>query len=264
MKKTVLSLLLISAALASASAQATTINAQGSADFRNMQISVIDLTPADGVTAGYSMQLGASNISAGAWAGPGYASQSINQSINNLNSFDITAAQATLSANVQRTDHLDSLHAAVSYSSAASNAGVNAGIRDRYVFTVQPGTTLVLTGQAQLALSLNTADNWTYIFNNALLSGDGWTSGANSCGVILNTNYLPAAGLPSNAAPSNFSCSFTNSGTTAVQTQLSFTLNSSAYREGPDAPPVPEPQTYLMLGAGLGLMGMLSRRRQRR
>jgi hypothetical protein len=87
---------------------------------------------------------------------------------------------------------------------------------------------------------------------------------------VANDNKNLATGLVHTVSGTNAALTtgaqalLTNLGSFGGPSQYEFTLyTSSSNQDYLVATPVPEPQTYLMLLAGLGLMGFVARRRQR-
>lgn len=253
-------------ALAAAQAHAAPLVSQTSADFRDVHIAAIDLTPGDGIAGGYSVQQVFGYHNAGAWGGPAYAhGDNVTSHFSELSAFNFTATQAQLYANVQRPGGFGDLHSAASYSSSEPHAAVSADSSNHYEIAVQPHTALTLSGQLLLTLTQSGSREWSWGSSSGLFSADGWMSGANGCGFSVTAAFNSTFPAQASYAPYNFSCTYTNNSDSVVKTDAYMDVRSYVSSFDPSVPPpVPEPAAYMMLGAGALLLGARARRRQRR
>lgn len=72
---------------------------------------------------------------------------------------------------------------------------------------------------------------------------------------------IPPVEAPGTAGSRVVTLTLTNPDDVAIETRL--TLNAGAFSSAGSPLPIPEPSTYAMLAAGLGVIGMLGRSRQR-
>lgn len=132
---------------------------------------------------------------------------------------------------------------------------------DEYLFTVD-----VLADFASTATTITVSANSIFTsFNTALyVYEDGWTSLASNIGTYTLTPGIPSAG--------SWSSILTYSPLNPDPTQYKLVVfgakdeGNALYAGGISVAavtPVPEPEIYAMMAAGLGLMGFVARRRQR-
>jgi len=264
MKRIASAVALGSAALIATQATAATLTSQASADFRNVQLSVIDLTPNDGVAAGYTVKQLGGNDNLDVWGGTHYATDDLQEHrITDLSAFDFTAAQAQLQGNIKGAGGIGDLHSAISYTSAAGNAAAFASINNRYEFTVQPHTSLTLSGQLLLSLTQSGPRAYSWGRSSGLFDASFWQDGTHTCYNSVTLTFNSSLTAPGTHAPISFNCTFTNDSNSAVTTDLYLSLETAVVNADPGAPqPVPEPGSWLMLGSGLALLGAVARRRR--
>ena len=134
-------------------------------------------------------------------------------------------------------------------------------------FTITPKTLLVLFGHVTINRSVDPTDASQEAHASANMSLTGGLMGNNigfqSSG--FNQYYYGAQNVASNHFDHDFSASFSNLTSAALNGQ--FNSQVAIYGAGlggfvpPPTSPVPEPETYAMMLAGLGLLAAVARRR---
>jgi len=139
-------------------------------------------------------------------------------------------------------------------SSAAPMPGAAGSFADEFLFQVDVASNY---GSSQTSISIAGGDNLTGL-NSALyieLGDSTWSLLVSNVGVISGSSWLTAlVYTPLSPDPDQYKLVVSG---TKVDGFASYGGNLTVT-------PIPEPETYAMLAAGLGLMGFVARRRQRK
>lgn len=232
------------------------------ASISNVQLGVLDLTPSDGIAAGYDVGEISTSLTATwqVWPGPDRLTDE--------------AAPGPYQAGTARVDRGPSFaqsHAAGPIGDLASAATWHAGngskgelsalLQQSVWLTLRPFTVLTVTGDFDL------------LAQRAPDGAHNYRSGSYATAGIYHdesNSYFKATRSASVVSESieevhdDFLLTYANNSNQDLQVRLYFDLRSEAnkYAAG-TPPPVPEPETWTMLGLGLAVLGMAARRRRR-
>lgn len=248
--------------LACFDAMATTLSS--STEF-HINMAVTDLTPNDGVSSGYSI----SQTDGFGWATSfdGVSSSVDYQPVHasNMEPINVNSSQPGAQASVFGSGVLSLQSSSANIAADALNVMAGATSDNRYLVTVLPYTALTLSGTLSLNISASGDVSSAHALANGIIKfEDRDYYGADSHGfggISANLGLSPNFPDPGSATH-NFSYAFTNNTGRTLYALLNVSTDNSAYIWNPDyVPAVPEPSSYLMLAAGLGLLGMRTVRR---
>lgn len=252
-------------ALADSSATATI-------DWGSFNVQIIDLNLLDGITPMFTWtsQSGGANTSTSSYADGGSDTAASTRNANNWTKV-LSANSSTPNAQASAQRNLTSLSATsttqssitddpnVMGSNSASASAVNSGY-----FSLTGAGIALITLNWSAGVNTQNSDWNNNSTANVSISGnysDGlYTNGSASSGVNLYSWW----GGPQSAA-STFALAVTNTGvgtTTGNFNANISTSSTSPVTYGVITEAVPEPETYAMLLAGLGLIGFMVRRRK--
>ena len=248
------------AAVALTLACGTAVAAPGisaSAAISHVQLGVIDLTPNDGQAAGYSTYRFLDEQASGLSLPddhvnlfqPSYMSDSPKHTgVAYGDSYAQTSSNGAI-GEMQVAAHLQ---AAYGPSGQLDASGTS---QQRLWVTLQPHTAFYVSGHYDLR-------------GAEIGNPDKYYSGRAVAQVSLLVNqdktrfsdilYLPGG---RSSASDDFWLGYANTSDRESEVLLDFSIVASTYAWAPAIPPVPEPDSYLMLGAGLLLLGAIGRRR---
>lgn len=259
-KRAILATLLTGAALHLASAQATELSATSA--FSNIKIGITDLTPNDGAAAGISIQQSFGKAALNTYDGLTQPGDQQWHYFGNMAPFDVSSAASPAQSRAQGSGALSTQSTSAALVIDNLNAFASAETDNRYAITVLPYTTFTVSGH--LALSQNASGDLEFAhmhnFFYFSLSDVSYVGGVSHGGGGFSNDL----GIGDPSYQKDFSYSFTNDTAGLMKASISFANSSMVFLYGAGQPPaVPEPASYLMLGAGLAVVGALSRRRQR-
>lgn len=251
---------LIGATLALGHGGASASTAHASMAFENVSMSVLDLTPNDGVAAGYSLlpfngvtyALARSDFnSPSSWVGTPYTQGS---------AFSRTAQDHGEIATVQSSGAGD-LHSDSWLNSATAYASADSAIDSEYRVTVAAHSALTISGHIGGGLTASGATPYIAGSGQALLRMLTMHGGGGGC-YGISGSYTISGGKGLAFTPKDFSCTYWNNTDASSTASLVLYVSTSTTLLDPNAPPpVPEPATYAMLAAGMLLLGVRARRR---
>jgi hypothetical protein len=126
------------------------------------------------------------------------------------------------------------------------------------VFTVLPGVTVTLNGYLSNSWNLE-ADN-AFTYSIGLVTYDFNARNIEYAPLFGRSGFIEGASSDGEYVP--FSFSYTN--TSDAEVMRGFNISAYYDLEGAIAAPVPEPETYAFMLAGLGVFGFTARRRKHR
>lgn len=231
---------------------------RASATISNLQFGALDLTPDDGIAAGYSI---ASVESPQLYTS--ISNPAENTLAHNLNpapyqpatarvDYGATFAEASIAGGLG--DISATVHA-TSGATAFGTATINASVNEVMWLTLQPHTVLTLSGHFH-TLSQYTLDDARYpSASNASISFYNVEGSANASHLSITGPFSGTA----DEWDKDFTLAFANGGddTTTVKLYIDAWSNMSAI------PLIPEPGTWSMLGVGMLLLGAAGRYRRR-
>ena len=221
------------------------------ARFANVALSVLDLTPGDGVAAGYSITGG--NTSLRTWYGfetsPGgdSASAVLGQAATASIAFETVAAAVTTGTGIGQLGFTATTRQDLQYSELYSK------VTQVIDITINPHSLVTLSGDALQRFDVvGTPPEWSESYGAFAVSV---RSG------VQNTYWESYRSEP--ARP--FWLDFANAGDTAITAQIRFDLSKNLLYRAPPYPlaAVPEPATHALLAAGLAIVGFAARRQRR-
>lgn len=228
-----------------------------SAAISHVQLGVIDLTPNDGHAAGYSAYRFLDEQASGLSLPddhvnlfhPDYMS---NSPKHTGVAYGASYAQTSSNGAIGEMQTAAYLNAAYGPSGQLSASGTS---QQRLWVTLQPHTAFYVSGHYDLSLA-DTGNPDKYYYGGAgvqvaLLVNQDKTRSSDS--IFLQDGRRNAS--------DDFWVGYANTSDRESEVLLDFSISANAYAWAPAIPPVPEPDSYLMLGAGLLLLGAVGRRR---
>ncbi|NHZ34364.1 PEP-CTERM sorting domain-containing protein [Massilia rubra] len=250
--------LFVSLSLAGASALAAK-NISVGASISNASMTVIDLTPNDGMSASYRFDgAGSSYVEANLTAPATSWSGSTHDKDDIVLALGATLAHGSSSVASTSTGVGEVRIETRLQNTAGTGARANGYIAQMVPVWLAPHTKLIYSGYGEMAIS----DATQYGPNNFR---------ANSH-LNINFGYQPFtrginqgwAGLnDSGVRGEAFSLEFSNDQDTAISIYLSMELSNYASYDGPSPSAVPEPAAFAMFGFGALIVGAAARRRRR-
>ncbi|MYM21315.1 PEP-CTERM sorting domain-containing protein [Duganella sp. FT135W] len=246
-----------------------------------LKITVSDPTPNDGLAAGFIANAsGSSQYSVIASNGQTASYQDNGSS----SSYGLPASGTNLSSALSQSiatfggGYLGDISAAAHTSdefvqSAIPFAGPRADVNASYGLFVKPHTVLTITGLLSMHAS---STEGALLPNNSLEVHSGLGFSASPIFPYLTPGISElyyhsdaldlATGQASGSLSKDWSYTFTNNSDVGGTLELQWFIRSDIYLKTSVVPttPVPEPDAWLMFGAGALLLGALARRRQRR
>jgi hypothetical protein len=240
MRKTLISALTVALFGLSAQAQAVLApNAVASIDWSTFSAQVFDLTPLDNIAAGLT------------WT---YQDTSVTVT-NSQNTSSVNDWTTSLSLSSSHEDASADASFLVASLFAIPNppGGFGFASAGRYGdFSLTPGTLVLFTVHVDLEATGN-ENNQAYA-NMNVWGPDALNTGGNQS---ANSSLSAGAWSPANQVSGTLSTSFVN----LSNANMTGGINVFGEVQGYTAP-IPEPETYALLLAGLGLVGWMARRRQ--
>ena len=248
------SLLFAATATASAAGAASTTNV----GISNVAISVFDLTPTDGVAAGYTVRNALTSLSANLYRSgwDGEMNGSASDRPTSASTVELEYRSEYASAAWDGT--LGGL--SLSVRSTQSNFFVTANASQSMLVTLAPHTGFAFTGVAAQSGVTPAVEPWSYSLTSHFRAQI-YDFGDIEHELVFERK-LGGENAPDYTLTEPFSLTYVND--TDLPRELSLTINTYAYAHAPLAAvsAVPEPSTYLMLGAGL--LGICLRTRRSR
>ena len=256
--KSVMKLALISLGLSaiclsnSAQAQAT-----GNASISNFSYRLVDLNTRDGITPSISFSNTQTSVSTD------YSDMWGDRYQSSRNGNDVSAIQTSQSAGgVYVFSELDGNHFATS--ARFDQLGqFDSSARFNRDFILSPNTALIFSGNVALGSNFNLPSelwgNTIYAMTNVRITDIGANGSPPSHGAVFERGITAHSLSDSAVLNTNFTLAFVNRGAN----QLHGNVSAFAVVNGAIAA-VPEPETYGMMLLGLGVLGMLARRRAKR
>jgi len=257
MKRQKIALLALAATAVMAGANAGATDLTSTTAFSNIGITVVDLTPSDGVAGGISITQTFSSVQANAYDGVSPASDFHSLHFSNMDPINVSASQGGAHGEIHGSGTLSSQSSSAAVSADNQNAAAFVSADNRYDVAVLPNTAFTISGH--LAMSVGATGNLDFAYTNGsgIFGLNDLSIGANhgSGGFSYGAGFGPVS--------HDFSYTYTNNTAQTLYAEIQIGTSSSAYIWNPDnIPAVPEPETYLMLGAGLALLGTVARRRR--
>ncbi|WUR11845.1 PEP-CTERM sorting domain-containing protein [[Empedobacter] haloabium] len=240
---------------------ATSASAAGPVSTTSVKVSdvafqVFDLTPADGIAAGYTIRdtytLLEATLSRSGWDGNMYGSARDRPSSASTIELEYRNEYASASWN----GALGGLSLSVTSSQSIFTGRVDAS--QSMLVTLAPHTVFVFSGLVAQSGTNPATQGWSYRLTSdfrAKIYDFGDPSHE-----LLFERILGGDNVPDYAQTDPFSLTYVND--TDLPRELSVRMDTYAYAHAPIVPGVPEPSTYLMLGAGLLGICWRSRRGQ--
>lgn len=244
------SLLAAAAVLAMLAPGAHAATASASAEIHDLKYQLIDLNPNDGILPTITFDYSSANQESKSWSP--WASH--------VGGADSSTQVVHASGSASTASSATGLAAAVALSSDYYRS-YEASARNYYDFILSPYTAVLITAVGSLDVDAggSTASAATIEFDASL---DHLDAGGVRGGTYYSQRYDSRDG----AGDYSFAAYFA-SGATSEDGFIILHAGSSTWLNAPTAPvdptsPVPEPETYGMLVAGLAVVGALSRRRR--
>jgi len=253
MKRTGLQAAWACAILAIGQSNALATDIYSEAEFRNLGLSFVDLTPGDGNAAGISVIQTAGSVATNAYDGVSALSDYKSLQFSDLAPINVNSAQGTAQASVVGSGTVSHLHSSAAVSGYQQDASGYTSVDNRYTITVQPHTSFTISGQLALQVSLSGMPSTAIGHSSGSFSLGDIGSGDISHGggtFSANLNLGPDGSTPSPYSY-DFSYTYTNNSDSIMYAGLQLSTSNLAWNTDPNTPPVPEPETYLMLGTGL-------------
>lgn len=273
------------AALATTTASASAANSFASATLGPITMTLYDLNPLDGIQSSLTFAANPPGVGTTAYSSISQSTTGLNQSLSNTSttpwgdisaskSASLVSAHASVSGAAQPSAiNGVTLSASGSATNTVSNsvnfssytAWVNAP-NSKGEFTLSANTLVVFTADYTTSASLNGAPsdyyyNWAYASAGLSVSGTGAAGIGDQSSSALRDASVHALFQPWISSESGtMTVSFLNmtGGTLNGLLAASVHVSGEAY----SVAAIPEPESYAMMLAGLGFMGMIARRRK--
>ncbi|MFB9242082.1 PEP-CTERM sorting domain-containing protein [Massilia antarctica] len=250
-------LLTMSLTLASANAAVDPAGASVRATLKNSQLIVIDLTPHDGKAAGYTFAASAqsSNVSASIdMIGTAWDQR---RDVPNLNGSNANAYLYHTGANVNASTGTWGKANSEIYADGdqLGNARVTGNANQMIGLSVAAHTRLIYSGLAELRIS-----EWYQSAENRTFSSAAVTVGFN--GTYQSVDFQSGQFTGTYGTRSQDFSLFFDNNTEAART-IYMSVSTATNVDYYTTTPVPEPETYAMLGLGALVVGAAARRRRR-
>ncbi|CUI05860.1 PEP-CTERM sorting domain-containing protein [Massilia antarctica] len=250
-------LLTMSLTLASANAAVDPAGTSARATLKNSQLIVIDLTPHDGKAAGYTFAASAqsSNVSASIdMIGTAWDQR---RDVPNPNGSGSSANLYTTGANVGTSSGTWGTANTRIYANGnqLGNARISGSANQMIGVSVAAHTRLIYSGLAELSI-----DEWYQTAANRTFTSAAVTVGFNGTYQSLDLQSGQFTGSYGSRTQ-DFSLFFDNN-TEAART-IYMSVSTATNVDYYTTTPVPEPETYAMLGLGALVVGAAARRRRR-
>lgn len=250
------------AAMLSLSAGAQAAQATSSVAYSNLQFRVIDLTPADGAAAGFSLTGGGSNVAF-------YVNDQVGGTLINTSTRFPTWAVPPTSMTVSgktmagQSDLTSGVATALVESPATPRGTAVFTLNSTFTFDLAPNTALLVSGHVDATLS-RVIDDDSLLGGRAHFYAGGEVGNVSTSFRYDHDTYRDSPGTYSD----DFTFSFLNGSATTVAGGVRLTAMVQTFTNVNVALPpaqvsaVPEPGTWAMLGAGLLAVGAAVRRRK--
>lgn len=229
--------IVLSMALASTAASAAT--AEAWIDWSSLEITLVDLDPSDGVAASltWTDQFSTTYLDAATFI-------SIDSS-DWTSPLDSTIPGASV--------HLGASTLSASINSAAISTPTDAAALRFGSFTLGANTQVTISATVSAALTPGLAGSYAGAYFELFEEDADQSDLYDTAGIELGDGYLSVA-----SATGLISVSIANASNSAIDAGLAASADTSLMPS-----PVPEPESYALFLAGLGLMGLVARRRRR-
>ena len=246
-------------------------NPQVDTRLSNFKLQAFDITPGDGVAAGYvvnNQTIHLDNIIRSYQGGEGSEVRD-SRDLAAGAAFDSTVTLAQFTSVASGNGSLGNLSISSTWDAATPFAGSYQSAVTEYFYdaqlTLAAGTTLVFSGTVQqtfVPAGIDREDEAGSLFSTYLRGPDVGTGSYQSY-FFANEQYDWYNDYQGWDKTSTFAITFTNSTNADMTVDLEWSLMSDLAGRSPLVSAVPEPATYAMLGTGIALVAGLARRRKR-
>lgn len=245
-----LTLLSIAALSSASSASAAVASASASMDWNSFTYAVIDTDPTDGIAAALNWTSKWSNVSANV------------ESYQSASSYDWATPISAVDGVATALASPDALTA--TFSSPPGTLNASAWVNRDGSFTLSAHTLVTFSVMVTTSIDMNVPINGNaYAWAQIEANGPGFDGDPNSFqkGGTGKISWANGSGPQSDSGKIN--ASLFNGSANDMDGSLNAFASVTSYGFNPVVtPPVPEPETYAMLLAGLGLMATIARRRK--
>lgn len=239
--------------------------AEGSAtaSLSNIQLGVLDLTPNDGIAAGYDIGVISTRLTA-AWQR--WPDRVVDESAPDpYQSGTARIDRGTAFAQSHTGGAIGDLASVATWPTGNDGEGRLSALPQQSVWlTLRPFTVLTVSGNFDLLAQRAPEGTYSYISQSYGLARI-YHEESNSYFEARRSAVAPASlGATITEVHDDFLLSYANNSNHDLQVELYFDLRSEVDRFNTvPLPSVPEPETWSMLGLGLAVLGMAARRRRR-
>lgn len=227
------------------------------ASFGTLTFTLVDLDLSDGITPSITYSASSSTVNARIYDSDGYSIDNQSDSSTSINpGISITSAYA----GVTSTSIVNGTSVSVNGASVTDLVWFYGDAQKTTSYTLSANTGLIVSGTFTATVTGPQPTPTTY----ASLQSGGLIYITNAWGEGL-AQYTGGAWTYT-GVDTNLSEDFTLTVTNAAATELNGTILANVYQGGSQGliSTVPEPETYGMMMAGLGLLGVAARRKQRK